>query len=254
MQTVPRDKGRQADALSVEQTDDRVRKARKIAERCNNLRPAQGRLLERYLKADLNIAIRRVGGGSRKQGFLFSYRADELQIDSMIEADQTYPPREYGGFKQASVFSSAIHIVEGPQKAIPSLIRPQVFDDQLVGAGEPLYLFFAPTSSGVIEGVKAGTNGKVDVFVSRLAVALSQDIRQNVEGAPDAMKDGPGLCIDDGGNGRNRTQIIEFPTGVRIGVNPNGIGFGGFSVPPIGDTLLQDWELGYGPIDSSFGV
>ena len=51
--------------------------------------------------------------------------------------------------------------------------------------------------------------------------------------------------------GFNADEAVKLFSGIRIGIDRYGIGF---VTPPQNDPFLHHWDLGYGPIDSSFSV
>lgn len=62
---------RQAVAYSVEQSDDRKRNARELADRSNKLYAMRrAGFVERYVKADIHLAVRYRGAGRYHHGFI----------------------------------------------------------------------------------------------------------------------------------------------------------------------------------------
>ena len=95
--------------------------------------------VERYMQADMYLAIWRRGGGRYKHGFL-------VKVAPVLQRDRTFPIKGYTTRKrehieQTTVFSGEVQIMEGAKKFVPSRIWPQTFDDDLIDLGKPLYLF-----------------------------------------------------------------------------------------------------------------
>jgi hypothetical protein len=65
------------------------------------------------------------------------------------------------------------------------------------------------------------------------------------------MNDSPRLGVDDGVEGFDIGEAVQLFAGLRIGIYSEGIGC--VSGPCI-ESFLQNWDLGYGPINGSFSV
>lgn len=234
----------------VEQVDDRIRKAREIADRgCEVFAMHRASFIERYMKADAHLAVRHRGVGRYQYGFLIKAFPATIREGGTAKSGSTHTAAKSEGIKEAAVFPGSIEVVEGEKQIIPSWVWPEVFDDVLVDLGKPLYLFEGSGIGISSELLKALPEGEVGGFGIREAVALGQG--QQIEAASDTVNDGPCFRIDNGVNRLDISKAVELFTGLRIGINAHGIGFISF---PRDNTLLQDWDLGYGPIDSSFSV
>lgn len=160
------------------------------------------------------------------------------------------PPWKHEGVDQAAVFPGEVQIVEGADKVIPSRVRGEVFDDALVDLGKPLYLF-QDFAFGVHEIGFRLPNGEIGTLGFREAVTLGQSTSQQVKAATDAVDDGSGFCIDDRIERLDFREAVQLFAGLRIGISFHGVGR---APTPLNDAFLKHWELGYGPIDSSFSV
>ena len=140
--------------------------------------------------------------------------------------------------------------MEGTKKIIASRIRPLVFDDSLIGLGKPLY-FFQDAALRIQEIGLTLPDGEVGVSWFDVSVARGERASKNIETAADTVNDCASLGVDDGIGRREVAYPVELFSGLRIGIDHDGIRL---VSPPRDDTFLQLWQLGYGPIDSSFSV
>lgn len=186
---------------SFKSVDDRQRQATKIAERCREIvTKNRSSFIERYVQADVNLAIRRRCVGRYKNGFIL--KALPLSIGELrtSETDQTYATRENEGSQKAAVFPGQIEIMEGTKHGIPVCtgIWPEVFDDSLVCLIKPLYLF--EDFTGWISPIGSSfPDRKIGTFAISESVACRQDAGQQIEAAPYAVNNNTGLGVDNGG-------------------------------------------------------
>lgn len=240
-----------AHAPSVEQTDDRVRKARKLAERARAVFAARNTsFVERYLEIDGYVAIRRRSGRGKDSGFLVG--ADPLinrvGLAGRALKKHTSWPQEQP--KETAVFPGQIQLVEGAKRIVPSRIWRQTFDNCLVGRAKPLYVF-EWSAFRVVELGFAPPDREVGASGFGLAVACGESAGQDVEAAADAVDDDTRFGADDGIDRLDIDKAVQFLSGLRIYIDRYGIAL---ALPPPDDSLLQGWQLGFGPTDSSFSV
>src|SRR5579863_6586990 len=138
----------------IEELDDRVRKARELTKHFNNLAATKrDNFLDRYAKADINVAIRRASVGQRHRGFVFKAIPgrpfDSGTNPPSDDRVNTNTSREWQYGQKASMLSRNVQLVKGEQKVIPSFVWRETFDDSLIGSRKPLYLFLAPASPRV---------------------------------------------------------------------------------------------------------
>jgi hypothetical protein len=235
---------------SVEQLDDRRRQASKIADFGNEVVAMyRSSFAERYVQANVYLAIRMAGVGSRKHGFLI--KAMPFSGGDWVgKSDKADPSREHECFEQSAVFSGEVQIMEAAQRVIPSRIWPEIFDDNLIDLGKPLYLFQDETL-GVSEVDWSFPDGEISTFGFREAVACCHGAGQQVETAANAMNDGASLSVYDRVKRLDIAKAVKLFAGLRIGINHQGIGFVSF---PGDKTLRKLIALGYGPIDSGLSV
>ncbi len=237
---------------SIKSVDDRLREVNELFERSRQVSAIHANsLIERYLDANIYLAIRRRAISPRKYGFLIK-AALPLPIDDLgiPEPKKTYPAWPDESPEKPPVFPGQIEIMECNKCIIPSRVWPQVFEDGLIDQGKPLYLF--EDFAGWISPI-SGTlpDGKICALGTTHAVACGQGAHQQIKTAPDAMNDDPRLRIDNWIEGFDVAQTVKLFSRLRIGIYSDGIEFLSF---PGNNTFLQDWDLGYGPVDCSFSI
>ena len=248
---------------SVEQTDDRLRKASEIADRSCNFHALHGAsLIERYIHSDIQIAVRFGGVGPYKNGFLIKAAPVPEVVGGAVVRRERKPNSPWlpEDIQQPAVFSGDIQIMEGAKSgvAVRSWVWPQVFDDCLVDLGKPLYLFqngVCGTAIGLLalrdQEVSLAFPDREVSATGRTPVAYSQSASQKVETTPYTVDNGADFRVDKRVDWLDIGEPIKLLSWLRIGIYSDGIGFIG---APCEQALLQCWELGYGPLDCSFSV
>jgi hypothetical protein len=242
-----------SDALwRVEQSDDRVRKASELAQRGNDwLRSEPIDFAESYSRGKMNLAVRSRLSDRKNLGFLIKRREVISEQNGRDERCALYSDvvrRNRGGDK-ACVLSSKINIMQGAEEIISSSIRLEAFDNASIGAGKFLYLFH--TAKRVHKIHDAIADGEINIFHGEMAVALGESRNKNIEARAYGVGDYPGL----GGNeewGWLRSNVERFCSCVSIYLFAGGMYARAFD--PIGNAFLQDWDLGYGPINAGLSV
>jgi hypothetical protein len=148
------------------------------------------------------------------------------------------------------MFPRYVEIVQCKKVIIPPFVRLEVFDDSLIGSRKPLYLFYSLVS-GISESGNVFPDGKINVFRSRCAIALGKCDRKNIQTAPDAMKDNASFGVDYGRDEFHIAEANNLLPGLRIQITKESVR--GIIEPSV-NLRLQDWEIGYGPIDSGLSV
>jgi hypothetical protein len=235
------------------QHENALCQARKIADRGREVLAVHGAsLIERYVQADCHICIRGTGVSNNQYGFLI----EAVPLPDFVLASESgvkpYSSWKYKGVQETAMFPGQVQIMEGKQQIIPSRIWFQTFDDVLIDLGKPLYLFqngICLTAGRSIEILLGFPDGKSGFGGIREAIAVSQAASENIQAAADAMDDSARLRVDDGIKLPQIGKAIELFSRLRFCVYSDGVGL---AVSPLADTFFEDWELGYGPIDSSF--
>src|SRR5271165_5292599 len=163
-------------ARSVEQIDDRLRRAREIVQRAKECRRWE-RLSygERYLRGNLNIGLRCVDFGPPYYGAILEAFPNPADAN----------PSVVGGFAdsrvdgqhirrdESPVLPHVIECVEIKQVRVPARPRLQTFDNLLVGGGQQTYLFLSRVFP-LKERDAAPADGELSTFWIRSASALGK--------------------------------------------------------------------------------
>jgi hypothetical protein len=180
----------------TEQLNDAVRQASELTERWNDWLAMEKRgFAERYLCGHVKIAIRRTDVGKPCYGAIFEPR-----------------PKRRVDLDESLVLSSDVHLVDGAEQIIPSLVRFQRFEDEPTTVSEPLFSF---GFSRRIDGTR------VVIGSRRFAPARSAE-----------KEFGPEL------------EWLLPHLRVRL-LNQQVWG----DVDPGFESLLEGWEVGYGPVN-----
>lgn len=240
-------------SLAVEQFDDRVCKARELVERGNYLwRNFGRRFVERYLRGELDIVVRRAIADEAQYGFLI--RAEHCGTEK-TEIRDVQSSRGCGGNRefwrdldaqQPPMLTHDVELMEGEQRFVPSLIRFQRFNARAFAVGKPLYQFTSLEPPGG-ELVGAPGNGKIRIVWSSYAVAAEQCSRENIETAPQGVDVSADLDIEIQRERAFQARYYRavrdwrfrlFDTVIRVVAEPG--------VDPLG----EGWQLGYGPVNT----
>jgi len=215
--------------------------------------PKGGGLREAYLRGDIGIAWRRTETGADweapKRGFLL--KVNRLAPNALESRKSRYPRGGNTGLhrNEPLVLSQDIELVQGPQKRISSLVWPECFDRRLLALGKPLFAF--NTLQGVDHVLLRSEDWKVRFLTRFYAVACGESGSEEIEGAADGIDDHAGVGANERINGAVLASYQQLVSGVRIWLYDEFV----WARPlPGEEALLQDWDLGYGPIDGSLGV
>ena len=245
--------GRGRNSLSsFESLDDTLSQASKLTKRCNDwLVSDRTPFVERYLRREVKIAIRRVDAGPRYYGAIFEawpLRGSPKSLCPRLRTDDGTGQWQVDG-EQSLVFPRYVEVVKSEEKIIPSVVRLQVFDDLPLTLGQPLFTF--RRVHRVDEALVRSVNRKVTVGMRCLAVALSERSGEQVQASSNAVDDRSGGCVQ---RERERTVNLQLEQLlphllVRL-FDQEEWG----SVEPGFESLFEGWELGHGPIDGSIGI
>lgn len=236
-------------SLSVEETDNRLRRIRELVERRDdwfgNKRP---NIAERYLNSQLNLVVR-VNRAARQHVAivrrLLPHEFIEYRGEASMAVDADAVRRRIS-LHQAPMLSNNVKVMEVPQKFsnMPSAVWLEHFDCHLISSGKPLYLF----TSAAVKVVDGKADREVDIFFSDMSVSLGEFVGEEVETASRGIDDKAGFSIDDAWN---RLNFVDLPTlfaGLRIVVSCDGVWA---TVDPALNPFAESIELGYGPINAA---
>ena len=233
----------------VEHVDDRVRQARELVERGNDLiRLFRLDYIERYSRGYLALAIRRELPEEANYGFLIFARSHIAGWNKVIPGKCPFGDKI--NHDQIAVLPHDVEMVEGIERFVPSLIRFQRFDDRFFGCGQPLYEFasFVPPTC---ENSGALGYRKIGFVVPTYAVANGQCSRENIEAATNDVDVGAKLDVE---RERERAFLDRYYPVVRrwrwrlFKADFDVVG------EPGCNPLSEGWELGIGPINARLSI
>jgi hypothetical protein len=245
--------GAECSRSAIEQTDNLGHALDEFPQRVEHwcASEPQGRLIERYCRADIGIAWRRSEPRARRKsiqnGLLIFVSKNGLNAPAPSRHPR--PLDREVDLDKPLMLTKNIELMEGPQNVISSLVRIERFDRGSLPLGKPLFAF--DTCQWIDEIVEGSVNWKMRVGTRMYAVACGQSRRKQIKSAPSRIDDGSHLGAN---NGINRALLAGYQNlvaGIRIILHDEFI----WAAPlPGRESLLEDWDLGYGPIDASLSV
>lgn len=242
-------------ALGIEETDDRVRKAREIAQRGNDWFASRDvDFIEDYCRGKIEIGLWCSFGIEAQCGFAISSieeifpHGEEVVVDAKASQAPARSPRGYG--KQRLMLPFDVQLMEGPQIVVPSLIRFQRFDDRSFGIGERLYEFL-PLIVPRCERAGIFGDGEINLVGVRHAVALREGGGKDVEGATDGIDVCSHLDVE------RKRQRLFFDHHYDIVSSMTFQLFHDHAevvASPSVQSALKGWQIGYGPVDGGLSV
>jgi hypothetical protein len=147
---------------------------------------------------------------------------------------------------QSLVFATDVEMVEGPD-GHPSFVWLERFNSSKITLGKPLFAFNAFLRSHSLIGKE---NRKVRVFSRVHAIACGQDCTEKVERTAQRIDDraDPGI---KGARQRIEIGYSQLATRIRIRLEPEFIRV---VIDPVAESFLEDWDLGYGPVNGRLGI
>jgi hypothetical protein len=210
----------------------------------------KGRFIEPYLSGDVAIVLRLrepTGGGETVQdGLMLHLPLETLKSASFGLQDEARNLRPCG--QKPFVFSPDIELMEGIKKRVPAFVRHERFDSGLFVLRKPRFAF---NTLGAEERVQGAVDWKVRFVARFYAISCGEDGRDQVEATSERIDDDTSFGVD---------EPIERPLWVRgqelIGrvcirlyhQHVHAV------LLPGSEALLEQWDLGHGPIDGSLSV
>jgi hypothetical protein len=245
------DAGRATVSLPIEHFDDRADLAVKFSEHAGNKLAINGgkpRTLERYIKGNLNLVVRRTNPGGCDYGIIFQARPNGRKIqrgggafsghnhDAGVQPHGDQPP----------VFSLDVQLMHGEQKIIPSFVWVEVFDRYSVLFGKPVYFFDSPVHR-VNKFLRVPPDREINVSWREGAVSLGKRDSEQIKAASQTVNDKPDFDVDDWIERFNirefnmrfpKFRVVFLDETVRAIVSP-GV-----------DSADELWDLGFGPVNA----
>jgi hypothetical protein len=211
----------------------------------------QGGLIQKYLRGDVAIAFRRAespSGETEQNGFIIQMKKAGFNIGAPC-GDVGLRDEWFNG-KKSFVFPQNIELMDGVENVVPSIVSLCVFDRGCFAGRDPLFVFDSRYGSQKVGA--SLSNGEVGLAVRFYAVAREKRRHENIQGGSSGIYNGSYVAMNERVQRDAEISNKEFPIFVgRIRLWDNLV----WALPlPIHKSLLQDWDLGLGPIDCSFGV
>jgi hypothetical protein len=238
---------------NIERLDDGIRKARKFTERFDDwFTPGEDSFIERYISGKLTIGLRCSAFEAPQYGFViysdpaasdrFKRRPDSLS-DQVDSAESRFD------MKQPPMLTHDIQLMEGPQKSIPALIRFERFDDLSLRFGEPIYSF--DTVFGINKVKHRPVDRKMGLGVIRHAIACGYSGGKDIQAGSDDVYVDPSFHIEAQRKRLFFDRYYEIVRGWKFRIFNFHIDV---DAGPFCNPFFEGWQLGYGPINGSFGV
>ena len=246
-------------SLSVKEFDDVCDALDEPQERCYDFVPSQPgyNFVEGYLHGEIGMAVRqreREIGNRPQYGFIIealSARHSGHHKRTLSAGGVSELKTESGvntGADKPFVLAMDVKMVEGPDGIISSSVRLERFDDRAFTLGKPLFAFNAfQRINHVLIG---GEDRKMRVFARLYAIACGQSGGEKIERTAQRVDDSASPSIE---RARQRIEVgySQLAVGIRIRLEPEFIRV---IVDPSAGGLLEEWDLGYGPIGSGLSV
>lgn len=238
-----------APSSSVEPIDDDLRKCCELAQKCAG-RIAWGKasLADRYLWGDIELAL---CFSREKQSIGLVIRVSPLFIEDNLRiltppADILYR-RLRSDLKESCVLSDQVKIMESKEKAVPSLVRLEVFDFCNIGILDSLYLFPRSLALEV-----PGAPGYREMYMGHgfYAVPASECHGQHVERTPQCVDNDAEVNVHEAWRGLDR-DLDQLQSALRVGIFGKRIGI---AIEPSVNLSVKEVYLGIGPVDYGLSV
>ena len=239
--------------LTVEEIDNFSHTLRELSEYDEYwvIDEPKGGLIERYLNGSVCIAFRRSEGvpwGQPNQDGLILHAAP---IGAHTGSPHCHGETGNDGLHvdQPFMLSPNIELMEGKQKWVSSVVRLKFFDRGDLGQRKPLFAF--DSNQRVNKIMKGIENGKMHFSIRYYAVSSCESGGENIQTAAHGINDRARLSIDSEIEGDPFIGHNQLLASIRVCLSDNFVWVG---LAPGNESLLQEWNLGIGPIDGGIGV
>jgi hypothetical protein len=240
----------------VEHSDDFSAALSKRAERQDDMaegEPTSG-LVESYLQGKKCIAFRRAEkftlSETVQDGFTIHAFQGFRAANSHLGRSE-HEVADYVGAcgEQTFMLPQDVQLVQGPDGFIPSLIRLQRFDRGSLALGKPLFAFNAINpGQGINHALSGIENRKMSFRIRFFAIALCQGGGKQIKTATERIETRAEPSIECERQRGLLNSYYNIAVRLRITLADDGIGE---SPLPFDQALLDQWDLGYGPLDAS---
>jgi len=247
--TMPRDR---AEVSVVEQADNFANAGGVTSEDGDGIffSAVAAGLIKDYREGNGGIAFRYsrpdIGGRTKEHGFVVIALPDGRSAGGFAPRGNHEAANDRNDGHQSLVFPHAVEVIEGVQKFIPSTIRPECFDREAVGFAEPLFAFCAIDPAGLIVKAVDGTEyGKMGFAIGYHAFASGERRRQQIKRTANGIDDDADFDIEAEVGSARPADYNQILSRIRIRLYDDGVWAGPL---PGYESLLKDWDLGFGPI------
>jgi hypothetical protein len=209
----------------------------------------EGGLIEKYLSGHMAIAWRRaeaLGGNPVQDGFVVELLKAPLSISERNPTIGNLGLNDEKSF----VLPFDVELMDGVQHHVPAVVSFCFFDRSSLDSSYPLFAF--EHVYGVEKIGVDGANGEVGLAVRFFTISKQQGRHQEIECGTRGIDDSPDITVDERIEGKIGIGDEQIPS--RIARIRLGDDFVWASPLPLHQSLLQDWDLGLGPIDCRFGA
>ena len=212
---------------------------------------AQGGLIESYIRGQKGIAFRRregvTWGKPCQDGFVL--QSSECSQETTSPNHDVVRSDNWLGDDKALMLSQNVELVQRVENRIASSIRLERFDRGDFNLGKPLFAFDA--CQGINHFLMGSEDWKVRRFTRFFAIATGESGGEQIESASDGVEDCPSLDIKTSVERLAWYRYDKFLRRVRIVLGDEFV----LAFPvPSQESVLEGWDLGFGPIDSGLSV
>lgn len=240
----------------IEPSDDRLHGLSQVPESGKHWRisDTHGGFIKRYLQDDFRIVFRRKEPAPRasrweleQDGFAFSVVPNGRVGDKHRQPDAARDGHE---LNQTPMLPDNVQVIEKEQRFVPSTVGSYLFDRGDFSLSKQIFAFVGFQR---VEKVRLPfVDGEMQVGVLFHAVSSEQRREQQIEAASERVDDGACLGVRDGiGWSKAVAGHQHIARSIRVRLHDDVI----WAAPDEGfESLFEEWDLGYGPVDCSLGI
>jgi hypothetical protein len=210
-----------------------------------------GGLIQKYLSAQIGIAFRRVEGPARnakQRGFILRVGMLHDPLDHVNLRDVGFRWDRLN-VNQSLVLPQIIQFSDVPDKMVPARESVAVgfcsFDNLSFDGGEAMFGFQFLYGSQKISGLFG--DGEIGCSAGYCSVARDDCRNQKIECGPDGVDNCSNVTDDERIERLFKIGDKQFPIRLlRLRLNDDAVWA---TTIPFDESLLQDWDLGLGPLD-----
>ena len=238
--------------LGVKQRD---RVAAPQQRKCLLVSDPKGCFVDEYIKGKKSVAFRYRNGSEHATQYGFSVTGLNnagREGEHSVISQRGHSVESWPGEQQTFMLPYDVEVMEEPQRLVPSVVRFERFDGGSLFVRKPLFSFFVIDPQYWIDhGEFASEDWKMPIAIRSFAVALGEGARNEIEGASQRVNDRPDPSIERQGKRLFLNSYNQIIARLRVSLTHLAIGA---SLSPFVEGLLEQWDLGYGPVDSGLSA